>query len=251
MRRLFFSFLVLWCACAMAQAQKVVDRYAWEGTLDGKITIRLAFEVNDYGIVAGSIFYPKAKNAKPILVVGSYHENAYIFLSEYLPDGTITGDMSLQVKNGLPTGTWTDPKTEKEYHFKGMKKIAFPAAYGGKLTPESPGNIGHEYAYSIYNVAQKDYLGGHFNFRAAGKNKVHFDAVNVPRNIAEGQSEKGRPAVLQGNYFEYTDVNECGYAFEVFFFPQFMVARNVSDYDTFSCFGMGATLSGVYVKTKK
>ena len=76
-------------------------------------------------------------------------------------------------------------------------------------------------------------------------------AARSPRNIAEGKSEKGRPAVLNGNYFVYNDVNECGYGFEVYFYPQFMVARNTTDFETFGCFGMGATLGGVYIKKKQ
>ncbi|MBR5687194.1 MAG: hypothetical protein IKX36_04465 [Prevotella sp.] len=251
MKRLLILMLTMLLVSTSLMAQKVWERYAWEGTLNGKISIRLAIEVNDVGIVAGSICYYKAKNAKPILVVGDYNENAYIFLSEYLPDGTVTGYISIQVKNGLPVGTWTNPKTEQEYTFQGMRKIAFPAGYGGKLTPENPGNIGQYYGYSIYNKNMEDYTGGHFKFRGAGKNKIHFDATNVPRNIAEGQSEKGRPAVLNGNHFVYNNVNECGYGFEAYFYPQFMVARNISDYDTFDCFGMGATLSGVYIKKKQ
>ncbi len=251
MKRLLFTLMTVFCAVTAMQAQEIVERHAWEGTLNGKIAIRLAIEVNDDGIVAGSILYPKAKNAAPILVVGSYYEGGMFYLSEYLADGRITGHMGFEVKNGLPVGNWTNPKTEQSLPFKSMRKIAFPKGFGGKLTPEDPGNIGHEYGYMAYSAPYNDYMGGHFSFKAAGKNKVHFEACNAPRNIAEGKSEPGRPAVLDGNHFIYHDMNECGYAFEAFFYPQFMVARDVSEFETYNCFGMGVTLSGVYVKTKK
>ena len=251
MKRLIFSLFIVMLAAGMAQAQNITGRYAWEGTLDGKIAIRLAIEVNSEGIVAGSILYPKAKKAAPILVVGSTYEGGMFYLSEYLADGRVTGNMGFEIKGGLPVGEWTNPKTLKSYQFTSMRKIAFPNGFGGKLVPESPGNIGHEYGFMTYSEPYNDYMGGNFTFRAAGKNKVHFEACNAVRNIAEGESEAGRPAVLSGNHFVYRNVNECGYGFEAFFYPQFMVARSVTDGDTVGCFGMGASLEGVYIKTKK
>ena len=233
------------------QAQNIVERYAWEGTLNGKIAIRLAIEVNADGIVAGSILYPKAKNAAPILVVGEKYAGGTFYLSEFLSNGIVTGDMNFSIKNGLPEGQWVNPKTEQTYAFQSMRKIAFPKGFGGKLTPENPGNIGHYYTYQSYCRPCEDYMGGHFSFKAAGKNRVHFSAVNAPNNIADGESTKGRPAVLSGNHFVYRNMNECGYGFEAYFFPQFMVARNVTDADTYGCFGNGTTLGGVYIKTKK
>ena len=235
----------------VAEAQNNLKRYAYEGTLGGKVAIRLAFEVNADGIAAGSIYYPKAKNPAPILVVGRKDAGGTVFLREFQANGYVTGNMSFEIENGRIVGTWTNPKTGKGLEFTGMRSIAFPQGYGGKLVPESPDHIGKEYGYSFYNMNYQADMGGSVSFTAAGKNRVNFHVSNCPQNIAEGESEKGRPAVLSGNHFKYLNVNECGYGFEAFFFPQFVVLESVTEYETFHCFGMNASFEGVYIKVKE
>lgn len=235
----------------MAEAQNIVKRYAFEGTLGGKVAVRLAFEVNAEGIAAGAIYYPKAKNPAQILVVGNDGGSGAIFLREFQDNGHVTGRMTVEVKNGRLTGTWTNPKTGKEMNFTGMRSISFPEGYGGKLVPESPDHVGKEYEYSFYNQNYSADMGGTVSFRAAGKNRVHFSVSNCPQNIAEGESEKGRPAVLTGNHFKYLNVNECGYGFEAYFYPRFVVLRTVTNFESTRCFGMGTTFEGEYIKVKE
>jgi hypothetical protein len=94
-------------------------------------------------------------------------------------------------------------------------------------------------------------MGGHITFRAAGKNKVHFECGNVVRNIAEGRSDENRPAVLEGNTFEYRDVNGCGYGFRATFYPKFVVLKSITDGETLECFGAWSSFDGIYIKIKQ
>ena len=251
MKRILLTTILTALTFVGMQAQRIVERHAFQGTLDGKTTVRLAFEVNGDDIVAGHIYYPKAAHPAPIMIVGLRHDTNDYHLNEYQANGEITGLIDFTISKGRLSGTWTNPRTEKELKFTQMNSIAFPKGFGGLLIPEDPGKLGHEYSFDLYHTGMKELMGGSVRLKAAGKNKVHFEACNAPRNIAEGKSEPGRPAVLDGNHFIYHDMNECGYAFEAFFYPQFMVARDVSEFETYNCFGMGVTLSGVYVKTKK
>ena len=239
-------------AMLAAMAQSITHHYAFEGTLDGKIAVRLTFEANDLGIAAGEITYTKTKTPTPILVVGSVEENSF-YLYEYQSDGKRTGGyIAVTVERGKLSGKWFNLDNDKEYSFTAMRPVAFPKSAEGILTPESPDHIGQHYGYWFHNVNVDADFGGHFDFRGAGKNRIHFEAANVPMNVAEGKSEEGRPAVLQGNHFTYLHMNECDYGFEVYFYPRFMVARDVTDNETLvGCFGAHTTLAGVYIKTKQ
>ena len=119
------------------------------------------------------------------------------------------------------------------------------------LKPEDAGNIGRLYVFKVWNETYDTMTGGTISFRAAGKNRVHFNCANDRYENAEGQSEEGRPAVISGNTFEYRDVNECGYAFRATFFPKFVVLRTTSQNESLRCFGMGAAFDGVYIKIKQ
>lgn len=229
--------------------------HRFDAKLNGKTSVIIAFQKDADGIVAGYIYYPRAKNPAPILIVGSYYNNEGMdgyFLHEYQSDGSISGTITLEdSKNNGWSGTWTNPKTHKELKISDAFYSHKAAKWFTKslLTPESPDNIGHEYAFQIWNQAYQSMMGGTITFRAAGKNKVHFECLNACHNIAEGKSAANRPAVLKNNVFEYSKVNDCDYGFRATFFPRFVVLKTTSP-DT-NCFGMGASFDGVYIKTKK
>lgn len=94
----------------------------YNAKLDGRISVIIAFQENNDNVVAGYIYYPKAKHPAPILIIGSVsHQNDadYYNLSEYQSDGLITGDISIkhQLIDGWDhqvEGIWTNPKTRKE-----------------------------------------------------------------------------------------------------------------------------------------
>lgn len=251
MKKLICISILMMLAIVSAQAQRIVERHAYQGTLNGKTSVRLAFEVNGDKIAAGHIYYPKADHPALIMIIGHKTNSNTYFLNEYQSNGEISGTLVLTIRNGKLTGTWTNPRTEKDLNFTQMRGMTFPKNYGGLLTPESPGQLGHYYSFTKYHTGMKEMMGGNVTLKAAGKNKVHFDICNVVTgNIAEGKSSTGRPAVLTGNKFVYKHVNECGYGFSAAFFPRFVVLNTVSGYDTLGCFGAHSAFDGVYIKTK-
>ena len=234
--------------------------YRFDAKLDGRIPVNIVFQRTDDDILAGYIYYPKAKTPAPIMIVGSvvqYGDKLYYHLDEYQPDGIITGNIHLETPVEYDyfskmEGTWTNPKTEKQMqmadlHYSQEMPTWFTESL---LTPEDPGNIGREYSFQQWNPNYQDMMGGHISFRAAGKNKVHFECCNVRHNIAEGRSDDGRPAVLKGNMFEYYD-SDCDYGFRATFFPRFVVLETVTKASSYDCFGAGATFDGVYIKIKQ
>jgi len=268
MKRLIFTT----CLVLLAVVQSWADGYTYyyfKGKMGGKITVELAFETfldEEEGLAAGYILYPNAKHPAPILLVGYHQRDGFFHFSEYQPDGTVTGWLNFQVGGEdyadgpvILDGTWTNPKTEADYSLKTLKSPYdmartqgyMPDWFVSPLEYESPDNLGRYYTYQQWNRNYKEMMGGHVELRGAGKNKVHFDICNVPQNIAEGSSEPGRPAVLNGPEFTYDNVNECGYGFKATFFKKFVVIESTTEYRTFECFGMGATFEGVYIKTKQ
>ncbi len=236
--------------------------YRFDAKLDGRIPVTIVFQKTDNDdIVAGYIYYPKAKHPAPIMIVGyvsRYEDKLYYYLNEYQSDGVMTGFISIETPlelNYLSTfaGRWINPKTQKEMQ---MKDISFsqevPTWFTESLLkPEDPGKIGREYSFQKWDQAYQEMMGGHITFRGAGRNKVHFECCNARHNIAEDKSEDGRPAVLNGNVFEYYEVNECHYGFRATFFPRFVVLKTITDTESLHCFGMGAAFDGVYVKVKQ
>ncbi len=233
----------------------------FDAKLDGRIPITIAFQRNKDHTVAGYIYYPNVKKPAPILIAGTvsqYEGIDYYHLSEYQADGKISGVINLEHKaanrwDDKVEGTWTNPKTEKEFQITDVICSSEAPRWFTKslLTPEDPGNIGREYSFQIWRQGYDSYMGGHITFRAAGKNKVYFDCGNVVNNIAEGSSENGRPAVLNGNVFEYQNVNECGYGFRATFYPKFVVLETITDAETLGCFGAHSAFDGIYLKVKQ
>lgn len=234
--------------------------YRFDAKLDGRIPVNIVFQRTDDDILAGYIYYPKAKTPAPIMIVGSvvqYGDKLYYHLDEYQPDGIITGNIHLETPVEYDyfskmEGTWTNPKTEKQMQMADLHySQEMPKWFTESLLiPEDPGNIGREYSFQQWNPNYQDMMGGHISFRAAGKNKVHFECCNVRHNIAEGRSDDGRPAVLKGNMFEYYD-SDCDYGFRATFFPRFVVLETVTKASSYDCFGAGATFDGVYIKIKQ
>ena len=232
-----------------------------DAKLDGRIPVIIVFQENNDDNAAGYIYYPKAKNPAPIMVAGYVthgKDGDFYSLNEYQADGIITGTIVIQQQlvdgwDHQVTGTWTNPKTQKELKLADVKFSREMPDWFNKslLAPEDPGNIGREYSFQRWRQGYDAYMGGHITFRAAGKNKVYFECGNVINNIAEGRSDDGRPAVLKGNRFEYREVNECHYGFSATFFPRFVILKTITDYETLGCFGAHSAFDGVYIKIKQ
>jgi hypothetical protein len=264
MKKLISIFVAL--MLSMAVSADVLGEYSFVGTLGDKIPVRLKFAVNGEEIAVGEIYYPKAKNPAPILVVGApTNDDGWYYLKEYQSDGTITGTMLFKIDGEdtadgayISEGSWTNPKTEKSLPMKNFvwndDAVTGPINVTDYLDYEDPQNIGREYAYSVWNPRYGSMMGGNVKFRGAGKHKLHFEVCNAPGNIAEGKSEPGRPAELGDytyDYFIYKNVNDCGYGFSAHFFKKFVVLKTITDHETFGCFGMGVAFDGVYIKVKQ
>ena len=235
--------------------------YRFDAKLDGRILVNIAFQQTDNDIIAGYIYYPQTKTPAPIMIAGTvvkYGQQEFYMLEEYQADGTITGSITLlRPKNDSwnnLSGDWTNPKTQKQMKLTDISSSREKPEWfdGTLLKPEDPGNIGREYGFKVWDWRADCWMGGNITFRAAGKNRVHFDCSNVRHNIAEGRSAADRPAVLRGNTFEYRHVNECGYAFRATFFPKFVVLQTTTETaEALDCFGAGASFNGVYIKVKQ
>ena len=262
MKSVFVFFALM---LALTVRADVLGEYSFVGTLGDKIPVRLKFAVNGDEIAVGEIFYPKAKNPAPILVVGAPTEDGWYFLREYQADGTVTGTMSFKIDGEgtvggvyISEGTWTNPRTGKSLpmrHFEtNTDAVTGPFDVTDFLDYEAPQNIGREYVYYIWNSGYGHMMGGTVQFRGAGRYRLHFMVSNTPGNIAEGRSAPDRPAVLgetTHDYFFYENVNECGYGFSAHFFKKFVVLKTTTGPETLGCFGNGVAFDGVYIKVKQ
>lgn len=255
MKRILLCTIMV-CFMAVQLNAQSLQFYRFDTKLDGRIPVSIVFEKDRNNILGGYIYYPNAKNPAPILIAGTtatYDGAVNYFLREYQDDGTITGFIYLQMKNRTTTGSWTNPKTRQELPMKNLTSSREKPKWftGSVLTPEDPGNIGKEYSFQEWHLGYESMMGGNITFRAAGKNKVHFECTNVRHNIAEGKSDQGRPAVLKGNKFEYRHVNECGYGFKATFYQRFVMLETITGNESLECFGAGAAFDGVYIKVKQ
>ena len=88
--------------------------YTLEAKMNGRIPVIIAFQKNEKDIVAGYIYYPRAKNPAPIMIKGIYDNGTYD-LRERLNDGSTTGYICLKCdKDENWSGGWANPTTHKE-----------------------------------------------------------------------------------------------------------------------------------------
>ena len=88
--------------------------YTLEAKMNGRIPVIIAFQKDEKDIVAGYIYYPRAKNPAPIMIKGIYDNGTYD-LRERLNDGTTTGYICLKCdKDENWSGGWANPTTHKE-----------------------------------------------------------------------------------------------------------------------------------------
>ena len=88
--------------------------YRLDAKLNGRTPVIIAFQKDKEGVVAGYIYYPRAKHPAPIMIKGVFDRGTYD-LSERQPDGTTTGYICLKCdKDGNWSGSWANPTTHKE-----------------------------------------------------------------------------------------------------------------------------------------
>lgn len=244
--------------------------YRFAGKMGGKVQVELCFERFSGGgdnTVAGYIYYPQSQHPTPILIVGHVDKANWFYMKEFLPDGKVTGTIRMKIIDGKTTsvpqiveGEWESPKTGVIFSMTALTspynnektKIFLPKWYDFPLQYESPDKIGREYSYDLLRNKGEMEKTGTAIYSGAGKNMIHFNITNIVNgDIADGKSDKGRPAVLNGSSFTYTNVNGCDYAFKATFFKKFVVIRTLPDSDGTGCFGARASFDGIYIKIKQ
>ena len=88
--------------------------HRFDAKLNGKTSVIIAFQKDKEGVVAGYIYYPRAKHPAPIMIKGVFDRGTYD-LSERQQDGTTTGYICLKCdKDENWSGGWANPTTHKE-----------------------------------------------------------------------------------------------------------------------------------------
>ena len=103
--------------------------YRFDTRLDGRIPAIIVFQKTDDDLVAGYIYYPRAKHPAPILIKGTAKrlgDTVSYSLEEHQPDGTVTGTMRLETPVepdyfSPMNGTWTNPTTGKQLTMANLK----------------------------------------------------------------------------------------------------------------------------------
>ena len=222
------AFLLFSLLITLTTHADILGEYSFVGTLGDKIQVELRFAVDGNEIAIGEVYYPKAKNPAPILIVGQPTVDGWYYLREFQSDGTVTGILSFKIEGEdtadgphISEGTWSNPKTGKELPMKHFELVSTSVDVPKYFDYEDPQNI---------------------------------EVSNCPGNMAEGKSAPDRPAVLgetTHDWFNYENVNDCGYSFSAYFFKKFVVLKTISGPDTVGCFGNGVTFDGVYIKVKQ
>ena len=85
-----------------------------DAKLNGRTPVIIAFQKDKEGVVAGYIYYPRAKHPAPIMIKGVFDRGTYD-LRERQPDGSTTGYICLKCdKDQNWSGSWANPTTHKE-----------------------------------------------------------------------------------------------------------------------------------------
>lgn len=252
------SSLIISTLCTPLFAD-VLGEYHFEGTLGNNIPIELTLTVNGYYIAVGEIVYTKQKNPMPIPIIGMVDDMDTYTLSEFAPDGRVTGLLSFKIDdtsaNGpiLEGGKWTNPKTRKTYSIN-VRAAEYNGSYSKFYDYADADAVAGEYHYQSWSPDGKVETYGTAKFDMAGQHKVHFNISVAAPGIANGASADNRPAVLADytyNFFYYENLNDCGYGFSAHFYKRFVVITTTSPQpESCRCFGMGTTLEGVYIKIK-
>ena len=143
MRKVLLAVMGLWAMTMSAQVNNIFESHIFVGTLNGKTPVEIAFQ-STAERDAGYIYYPKASNPAPILIIGKplpvnrrepNSENLYkMEFTEYQPDGSISGTFTLvytEVEGDYEfvRGQWKNPKTGKKMNLKLQSRFQLPEWY--------------------------------------------------------------------------------------------------------------------------
>ena len=172
------SLILLLCATATTVAQPNVENRGFKAVMNGKIPVEVVIQTayNKYDnnwMTAGYLYYPKAKNPAPILIVGDWgkekpilpkEDNFYsIRLVEYQPNGEITGLLYVTYSEvegdyEIRKASWKNPTTGRILQLSQIEEMReLPAWY--PKTPavlSAPPRKQWKCLYHVYNTDNED-----------------------------------------------------------------------------------------------
>lgn len=229
-----------------------VEHTAWAGTIDGDIPISMWLAEQD-GHIRGELVYDRV--GEPITLLGRRHDDGFVVVREFAPDGRVTGTLSF-VDDGERAdsveGRWDELQLVLEY--------VGPPEYEFRFDPE--------FVAGVYT----------FQFAPFGENVDGFDEpawgasgwMRVqtigPRILIEIQNTRGAPGynlavidqtdvLLVGHntlVFDsdhmWSDHDAADCAFEITAYAGFAFIDHVDE--RWDCgFGAGAGVEGAYLLT--
>lgn len=164
--------LMLTAATLTAGAQQHYENRGFKALLNGKLPIEVMFQTtqnaDDEWVTAGYLYYPKAKNPAPILIVEGWFPEKPIKskdddevvsrFTEYQPDGEVTGILYVtyvEVEGDfqMRRATWKNPTTGKVFQlsqFEEMRQL--PSWYpGAPAVLAAPGRLDWQTKERVYN----------------------------------------------------------------------------------------------------
>lgn len=210
--------------------------YKFEGTLGNKMPISMWFVMKD-SVLKGELIYQNTIKRQPITILGTLDKTGEIDFNEFTKTGHVTGEFYAMLKSNMLDGLWINPVTEKTFKYLLKRKDTTITAESKNLDPEEINgeyefdNTGMQGGIDIKHISGNDYL-------------IAIDCVTLPKgNVAEVEKTKVR---INGNTIIYA-TPDCTNKYRIRLFKDFIVIDNIV-YG--NCFGIGADVSGVFIKTK-
>lgn len=212
---------------------------SWQGMINNKIPVWIHYQIKD-SLVIGEITYLNTKNKKPITLLGNLNTDNSCRLLEFDTTGTITGIIEANITSNSCKGSWFSPIDKKELNISLTPKDTLVAS---KVTDckNISGNYHYQYGENGYN--------GDLNIELLPNSKAAFEIISLTEgnspNIAEVEKDT---ITLKNNKFIY-HLPDSDCAFEVIFYNNFAYIHYINNACT-NQFGMGATVEGIFLKTK-
>ncbi|MDM1553514.1 MULTISPECIES: hypothetical protein [Chryseobacterium] len=221
---------------------QVGKEISWKGFLNGKTPVFIHYQI-DGDVIVGEITYLNTKNKLPITLLGTIDTDHNYRILEFEKSGNITGVITGKPTENAFKGIWFSPKTRKELALNLVKKdTAF-------ISKEIETKVGDLFGRYHYQYSEAGYQGD-FEIKRLPDSKAVFGITSVTgapaRNLAQIDDDT---ISLKTTSFTYKldDTDDC--EFRVKFYKGFAVVQ----YTNGICsgqFGMNATISGIYLKTK-
>lgn len=215
----------------------------WIGTLNDTIPVFIHYQA-DGNVIVGEITYLKTNDKLPVRLLGNIEEDKRYRLLEFDKTGNITGVIEGKQSERAFYGSWVSPRTKRELQMRLLLRDTLITSPSIKPEPSQIfGNYHYQYGEKGYN--------GDFELSKAGDGKAAFHILsltNVERgpNVAEVEKDT---ITLVGDGFVYRIPDSDNCEFKVSFFKDFVYINYTKGYCQ-NQFGLNATITGIYLKTK-